>query len=79
MINPVSLPEEAAMHMTVKVENGKITIPVPEEWNGTELDVEIKEPESLFKAIDRILEGKRIDASTWKFNRDEIYDRKILR
>ena len=67
------------MHMIVKAENGTLIIPVPSEWDGRELEVDVKVPESgesLFQAIDRILEGKRVDASTWKFDRDEIHERK---
>lgn len=70
------------MHTTVKVENGQITVFIPAEWNGRELDVDIRtreSKESLFQAIDRILEGKRVVPAAWKFNRAEIYDRKILR
>lgn len=70
------------MHMTVKAENGKIVIPVPEEWDGKELEVEIQTKnvsDAILESIDRVTHGKRLNTAEWKFNRDEIYDRKILR
>ena len=70
------------MHMIVKAENGTLIIPVPAEWDGKELDVEIKPAsvaDAILESLDKVTGGKRIDTSGWKFNRDEIYDRKILR
>ena len=70
------------MHMTVKAENCKITISVPAEWNGTELEVDIKPAspaESILQSLDRITGGKRIDTTDWKFDRDALHDRKAFR
>ncbi len=70
------------MHTTVKGKNGLVTVSIPAEWDGKELDVEIKPAsvaDAILESLDKVTGGKRIDTSGWKFNRDEIYDRKILR
>ena len=70
------------MHTTAKAVHGKITVAVPAEWEGHELHVEIVPvvaSESLFEALDRVLEGERIDTTRWKFNREELHDRKSIR
>ncbi len=69
-----------SMHMIVKAENGTLIIPVPAEWDGCrELEIEIKPAsvaDAILDSLDKATGGKRIDTSGWKFNRDEIYERK---
>jgi len=76
----IFLPEDDAMHMIVKAENGTLIIPVPAEWDGCrELEIEIKPAsvaDAILDSLDKATGGKRIDTSGWKFNRDEIYERK---
>jgi hypothetical protein len=67
----------------VKAEGNSISIEIPADWDGKELQVEVHpvvaEPrEPLSIALDRALGGKRIKLSDWKFNREELYDRKVL-
>lgn len=66
------------MRLTVKAENGKIVIPVPEAWNGRVFEVEVRPSsaaECNSESIDKATGGERIDTTGWKFDRDRIHDR----
>ena len=55
----------------VKVENRILTIELPEEFKGQEIEITIKLKENIEKEI--LADQIKIDTTNWKFNREEIY------
>jgi hypothetical protein len=58
---------------TVKSEDGLLVIHLPKDFINKTLNVEVTVDEGLEDRL--LLNAIRIDTSTWRFRREEIYDR----
>ena len=56
----------------VKVENRILTIELPEEFKGQEIEITIRLKENIEKK-EILADQIKIDTTNWKFNREEIY------
>ena len=55
----------------VRVENRILTIELPEEFKGQEIEITIRLKENIEKEI--LADQIKIDTTNWKFDREEIY------
>jgi len=57
----------------MKIDDKILTIELPEEFKGREVEITIRLKESIEKEI--LADKIKIDTTKWKFNREEIYAR----
>jgi hypothetical protein len=57
----------------MKIDDKILTIELPEEFKGREVEITIRLKESIEKEI--LADQIKVDTTKWKFNREEIYAR----
>jgi hypothetical protein len=57
----------------MKIDDKILTIELPEEFRGQEVEITIRLKESIEKEI--LADQIKVDTTKWKFNREEIYAR----
>ena len=57
----------------MKIDDKILTIELPEELKGREVEITIRLKESIEKEI--LADQIKVDTTKWKFNREEIYAR----
>jgi hypothetical protein len=57
----------------VKVDDKFLTIELPDEFKGEEVEITVRLKQNIEKEI--LADQIKIDTSKWKFNREEIYAR----
>jgi hypothetical protein len=57
----------------VKIDDKILTIELPEEFKGREVEITIRLKESIEKEI--LADQIKVDTTKWKFNREEMYAR----
>jgi hypothetical protein len=57
----------------MKIDDKILTIELPEEFRGQEVEITIRLKESIEKEI--LADQIKVDTTNWKFNREEIYAR----
>jgi hypothetical protein len=57
----------------MKIDDKILTIELPEEFKGQEIEITIRLKENIEKEI--LADQIKIDTTKWKFNREEIYAR----
>ena len=57
----------------MKIDDKILTIEIPEEFKGREVEITIRLKESIEKEI--LADQIKVDTTKWKFNREEIYAR----
>ena len=57
----------------MKIDDKILTIELPEEFRGQEVEIIIRLKESIEKEI--LADQIKVDTTKWKFNREEIYAR----
>jgi hypothetical protein len=57
----------------MKIDDKILTIELPEEFKGREVEITIRLKESIEKEI--LADKIKVDTTKWKFNREEIYAR----
>jgi len=55
----------------MKIDDKILTIELPEEFKGQEVEITIRLKESIEKEI--LADQIKVDTTKWKFNREEIY------
>jgi hypothetical protein len=57
----------------MKIDDKILTIELPEEFKGREVEITIRLKESIEKEI--LADQIKVDTTKWKFNREEMYAR----
>ncbi|AEH22441.1 hypothetical protein TOPB45_0332 [Thermodesulfobacterium geofontis OPF15] len=57
----------------MKIDDKILTIELPEEFKGQEVEITIRLKESIEKEI--LADQIKVDTTKWKFNREEMYAR----